>query len=294
MKAACQLTGLPPDTLRAWERRYGVVAPKRDEHGRRIYDTDDIARLRLLRDAVDRGHAIRHVSSLTNPELERLLAESRDEEPDRIANRLVTRLLDAAENYRPDLCDEILGLAIAGFSPRDSVQKVIAPALVEAGTRWHASRLSVAQEHLLTASVERLVNTTMHTFQKVARGPGIVFATLTGERHDIGSRLAAFLAASQGLRCIYLGAELPAHELAEAAKRSKAAAIALSVTTDIPLLKTQIQQLCRNLPRSVELWIGGAFAQDIDDSDLPKECSRFKGFGDFVNRVEILSAQRTA
>jgi methanogenic corrinoid protein MtbC1 len=288
MKVACQLTGLAPDTMRAWERRYGAVTPKRDEHGRRLYDTDDIARLRLLRDAVDRGHAIRHVGPLTNAEIERLLAEGRDDEPDRVANSLVTRLLEAAENYRPDLCDEILGLAIAGFSPRDAVQKIIAPALVEAGTRWHANRLSVAQEHLLTASVERLVMSTMHTFQKVARGPGIVFATLAGERHAIGSLLAAFLAASQGIRCIYLGADLPAHELAEAAKRSKAAAVALSITTEIPSLKTQLDQLRETLPGAVELWIGGGVAQDLLDSDLPRKCFRFKDFGSFVDRVEIV------
>ena len=190
MKAACQLTGLSPDTLRAWERRYSAVQPKRDGNGRRVYERADVARLRLLRQAVDLGQPI-------------------DREPAHGLTDLVTRLLDAVANYRPDLCDEILGLAIAGLSPRDAVQFVLTPALVQAGSRWHSGEFSAAQEHLLTASVERLVMATLHTFQKSARGPGMVFGTLAGERHAIGSLLAAFLAASQGVRCIYLGADLP-------------------------------------------------------------------------------------
>ena len=288
MKSACQLTGISADTMRAWERRYGAVLPKRDENGRRIYDADDIARLRLLRDAVDLGHAIRHMAPLKNAEIEALLRESQDAEPERIASGLVARLIDGAANYRPDLCDEILGLTMTGFSPRDAVHQVIAPALVEAGTRWHANQLSVAQEHLLTASVERLVMSTMHTFQKAARGPGVVFATLAGERHAIGSLLAAFLAASQGIRCIYLGADLPVHELTEAVVRSKASAVALSLVTDIPLLDVQLEQLCHDLPSGIEVWVGGVVAQNLPESTTPEKCIRFRDFDEFLDRIEIL------
>jgi MerR family transcriptional regulator, light-induced transcriptional regulator len=181
-------------------------------------------------------------------------------------------------------------LAIAGLSPREAVRFVVAPALVEVGERWHAGRFSAAQEHLLTASVERLVMTTMHTFQKAARGPGMLFGTLAGERHAVGSLLAAFLGASEGMRCIYLGADLPPFELAQAAVRSSAAVIALSLVTAIPQLESQLDQLCRELPPEIEVWLGGAAAQDIKESTLHQKCVLFTSFDDFLDRVEILRA----
>jgi DNA-binding transcriptional MerR regulator/methylmalonyl-CoA mutase cobalamin-binding subunit len=290
IKTVSQVTGLTADTLRAWERRYSAVQPRRDDGGRRLYDAEDLTRLRLLRQAVDLGHPIHRVARLSLKELEDLLREARGRDPAQSFSALVASLLDAVGSYRSDVCDEILGLAIAALSPSDAVRFVLAPALVEAGTRWHAGQFTAAQEHLLTASVERLVMTTMHTFRKAARGPGVVFGTLSGERHVVGSLLAAFLAASRGLRCIYLGAELPPAELAQAAVRSRAAAVALSLVTAIPALKTQLARLRRQLPPEIELWLGGSAACDLDESSLPKKCVRFSSFDDFLERVEILRA----
>jgi methanogenic corrinoid protein MtbC1 len=226
-------------------------------------------------------------------ELENLLKEARADEPEQGLSELVARLLDAVANYRPDLSDEILGRAIAGLSPRDAVHFVLAPALAEAGSRWHAGEFSAAQEHLLTASVERLVMTTLHTFQKAARGPAMVFGTLAGERHAVGSLLAAFLAASQGLRCIYLGADLPPVELAQAAVRSGAAVVVLSLTIADPAITKQLQRLIRELPAEIEVWLGGAAAQNPGDSSLPERCTRLNNFDDFLKCAEILRETRS-
>jgi MerR family transcriptional regulator, light-induced transcriptional regulator len=292
MKTVTQVTGLTPDTLRAWERRYNVVHPPRDEGGRRLYDAADLAKLRLLRQAVDLGHPIHRAARLSLEELEDLVREARAHDPTQSFRDLITRLLDAVASYRSDLCDEILGLAIASLSPRDAVRSVLAPALVEAGARWHGGQFTAAQEHLLTASVERLVMTTMHTFQKAARGPGMVFGTLTGERHAIGSLIAAFLAASQGLRCLYLGAELPPAELAQAAVRGHAAVVALSLVTAIPHLAGQLAQLRRELPPEIEVWLGGSAVQDLDGASLPEKYIRLSSFDDFLERAEVLRETR--
>lgn len=166
-------------------------------------------------------------------------------------SELVPRLLDAVADDRSDICDEILGLAIVALSPRDAVRFVLAPALVAAGSRWHDGIFSVAQEHLLTASVERLVMMMiMHTLQKAARGPGMLFGTLAGERHAVGSLLAACLAASQGMRCVYLGADLPPPELATAAVRGNTVVVALGVVTAVPQLRIQISSVASLPPAS--------------------------------------------
>src|SRR3954469_3779400 len=66
-------TGLKPDLIRAWERRYGAVEPGRSETRRRFYSDDDIERLLLLRRAVNPGRGISQVASLSNAELGALI-----------------------------------------------------------------------------------------------------------------------------------------------------------------------------------------------------------------------------
>src|SRR5512146_1087905 len=65
IRAVSRLTGIGIDTLRAWERRHRAVTPVRDERGR-MYTDADIARLRLLRGAVEHGHSIGRLAGLTD------------------------------------------------------------------------------------------------------------------------------------------------------------------------------------------------------------------------------------
>jgi MerR family transcriptional regulator, light-induced transcriptional regulator len=294
VKSAAHLTGLSPDLLRAWERRYGVVTPGRDANGRRVYTDADVARLSLLRKAVSLGHPIHRAAHLSMPELERMAFEARQDDLDRFAPRLVERVLEAIDAYRPDRCDEALALALATLSPSDAVRHVLSPLLHKVGEGWHRGELSAAQEHLFSASVERLLMTTIHTYLKAPRGPNILFGTPSGERHALGSLEAAFLAASRGLRCFYLGPDLPPAELAEAARRLEVAVVALSVVsgTDEYQYAQQIEQLRTLLPADMAIWIGGYTADIFDIFSIPANCMLFANLDDYLLRLDVLQAQR--
>jgi DNA-binding transcriptional MerR regulator len=294
VKSAAQLTGLSPDLLRAWERRYGVVRPRRDANGNRAYTDDDVAKLSLLAKVVALGHPIHRAAHLGLPELERLASEARQDDLERLAPRIVARVLEAIEAYRPDRCDEALALALATLSPCDAVRHVLSPLLHKVGDGWHRGALSAAQEHLFSASVERLLMATIHTYLKTPRGPGILFGTPSGERHALGSLEAAFLAASRGLRCFYLGPDLPAAELAEAARRLEVAVVALSVVTrsNGDQYARQIEQLSTLLPADTALWIGGYTTDVFDSGSVPANCTLFSTIDDYLLRLEILQSQR--
>jgi DNA-binding transcriptional MerR regulator len=77
--AVSRLTGITPDTLRVWERRYAAVTPKRTAGGGRLYTTEDIARLKLIRRLVDKGDTISVVAGLSHDELQQRLSESRSD-----------------------------------------------------------------------------------------------------------------------------------------------------------------------------------------------------------------------
>src|SRR5687768_5134535 len=171
IKVASQVTGLSTDVLRVWERRYGVVKPKRNATGQRVYAASDLQRLRLLGKVVACGHPISRVAKLPLPALERLLAEAGEHEPARQHAVLIERALAAAQAYRPDVCDESLGIVMATLPPNEAVRYVFSPLLHAVGERWHQGELSVGQEHLLSACMERLLMSTLNVYQKVASGP---------------------------------------------------------------------------------------------------------------------------
>jgi MerR family transcriptional regulator, light-induced transcriptional regulator len=266
IKATALATGLTVETLRAWERRYGLVQPRRDAAGRRVYRQEDVARLRRLREATDQGHGIGRIAALSDLELARLLAESPSLETRTAASAIVLRMIEAAEQFRPLACEQALTLAVALLAPADLAQEVIGPVLNAVGERWHKGEFSVAQERLVSACVRRQVSLLLDSFERLAHGPAIVFATLPGERHELGLLTAAMLAASRGFRCHYLGADLPAAELAEYACRIRAAVVAVSAVwrDSLPGLQRDLPALQAALPDQCQVWLGGRVAREID------------------------------
>ena len=73
-----QITGIRPETLRAWERRYEVVKPVRTDAGDRLYSQADIDRLLLIKKLVDNGDAISAVANLDQENLERRISNCKD------------------------------------------------------------------------------------------------------------------------------------------------------------------------------------------------------------------------
>jgi len=210
IKAVAQATGLTVETLRAWERRYGVVAPNRDASGRRVYRPEDVLRLRRLREATERGHPIGRLAELSEERLARLLDESPDRRAQATSNAFVGRMLTAAQHFRSAECEQTLTLAIAMLPPQQLVADVLQPLLREVGERWHRGELAVSQERLVSTTVRRHLGLMLDAYDRNARRPPIVFCTLPGERHELGLLMTAMLCASRGFKTHYLGPELPA------------------------------------------------------------------------------------
>ena len=113
IKAVSQATGLSVETLRAWERRYGLVTPARDGAGRRVYRSGDVLRLRRLREATDRGHPIGRIARFDDAQLAALLDGQANAPPRSGGSAFVERILAATQAFRSDECEQALTLAIA-------------------------------------------------------------------------------------------------------------------------------------------------------------------------------------
>jgi len=294
MKAVTLATGLRAETLRAWERRYAIVAPTRDGGGRRAYTARDVARLRRLREATLRGHAIGKLVALTDADLDALLAERGEAESAFPAARaLAARILDAADRFDVEECDQAIAMTFALLPLAAVVDEVLAPALRSVGERWHSGEFSVGQERLVSGSVRRQASAILNSYHATAAGPTIVFATFSGELHELGILMYAALAASHRIRVCYLGPDMPPRDIGEFAARVGAAAVAISIlkAEDPAQSLRELAALRAHLPPGVEIWIGGRGGAPLAASPmLPAGSVPMAGHGDFESRIALLAA----
>jgi DNA-binding transcriptional MerR regulator/methylmalonyl-CoA mutase cobalamin-binding subunit len=292
IKAVSQATGLSVETLRAWERRYGIVAPERDELGRRVYRPEDVLRLRRLREATDQGHPIGRLAPLGDLQLASLLEGSANTPLQATCNAFVERILEAAQRFRAAECEQALTLAIALLPPQQLARDVLKPLLQEVGDRWHRGELTIAQERMVSSSVLKHVSLVLDTYDRCAHRPAMVFATLPGERHELGLLMSAMLCASQGYKVHYLGPDLPPQEIAQFAREVAAIAVAISIVLldSVAGVPAQLEVLSRSLGGNVPIWLGGAAARALPRGDLPASCIVVQDQTDLEQRLEMLAA----
>jgi DNA-binding transcriptional MerR regulator/methylmalonyl-CoA mutase cobalamin-binding subunit len=290
IKAVSRATGLTVETLRAWERRYRVVEPQRDEMGRRVYGPEDVLRLRRLREATERGHPISRLVVLDETALADLLHEPERRPQSAAATAFVERILDAARRFAADECEQALTLAISLMPPACLIEEVLEPLLHEVGDRWHSGQFSIAQERLVSTTVRKHIGLIVESYGRTARRQAIVFATLSGERHELGLLMSAMVCASHGCKVHYLGADLPPQEVARYAQAVGAAVVALSVVLHEGLrdLPAQLASMREALGPGIPVWIGGLAAQAIEPGTLPAQCLVIRDPAELEQRLDVL------
>lgn len=272
IRAVAKITGLSLDTLRAWERRYQAVVPERSDRGRQ-YGSAQIERLLLLRELVHRGHAIGGVASLTDRDLKNLLAQEPvhpTSEPEPMAD-IASPVLSAIESFDSARAGDELNRLAAALSPRDLVYQVAVPLMREVGIRFHNGTLAIAQEHMLSQMLRNLLGSMVRLFRPTDRKAKMVFATPTGEAHEFGILASAMLASMAGIEPAYLGPDLPALEIANAARRVDAQAILLGITVITPATSEHVRTVAAAMPETCELWVGGAGGCNLDISNMGRK-----------------------
>ena len=262
IRAVAKLTGVAIDTLRAWERRHRVVTPVRDHRGR-MYSEADVARLRLVRSALDKGHSIGRLAALTDAELHRLSAPSGESAPPAAAAPQAaidtTALTAALQKFDATAVDRQISRLAAVLPPLELLQDVLMPVLARVGDEWHRGPSRIAHEHLMSSTMRNILGSFLRLYARPDATPRLLFATPAGERHEIGTLGAAMLAASSGLGVAYLGPDLPAGAIVESVGPAGANVLVLGLTATSAgqAREREIQTIVRSLPADVELWVGG-------------------------------------
>jgi len=263
-----RLAGVSTHALRVWERRYGVPTPGRSEGGARLYSDAEVDRLRLLKRAVDRGHAIGQIATLGEPELERLaggpsgVAAGHAE----TAGELLHEFVQAVTTFDATQAERLLERARVLLSARELVLEVLVPLLSCVGQAWLRGELCTASEHVASTLVREHASRLLRQIPADAGAELLLVSTPAAELHELGALLAAAIAKIHGYDVLYLGPNLPAEEIARAARVARADLVAISIVALEPeAAAAEVRALMAALPRGVDLLLGGAQAGPVSE-----------------------------
>ena len=256
--------GLPKETLRVWERRYGFPNPLRDRHDVRLYPADQVVTLRLLRRLVEAGHRPGKVVGRSDESLLALLGQVgvQTRQVDGYEAQQVLERLEAfdAIGLREILNANVLRAGLGAFAAE------IGPGLAKAvGAAWSRGELVIHQEHLFTEQFTTVLRSAINAAQGAGlprRSPRVLFSTFPQEPHALGLLMAEAMFTLEGCLGISLGVQTPIPEIAAAARAHKADILALSFSSMIPTAPAiaGLAELRALVPEVVEIWAGGACA----------------------------------
>ncbi|RMD75407.1 MAG: MerR family transcriptional regulator [Chloroflexi bacterium] len=266
-KAVAQETGVPADTFRAWERRYGIPRPQRTEGGHRLYSERDIATIRWLRDRTAEGLTISQAIALMNDGSETGLSwlnTAVDTEP-HTWERMQARMINALTDFDATRAEQILGEAFALYPLEDVFLKLIQPVMIEIGEQWHAGRISVTAEHFATQFIRRKLSSLFNTYN-VTEGRGlVVVGCAPSEQHDLGALMLAVFLVRHGWQVVYLGPEIPVRDLLDAVRHIQPDLVCLSAsTTETATQLLEIGRALQQVPPPTPLFGYGGRAFNLN------------------------------
>lgn len=225
IRTVSNLTGVNVVTLRAWERRYGLIQPVRTPSGHRLYGREQIDLIHQILGLLKRGLPISQVArALPGPQQQSVRAEQDPWSAHR------DHLVAAVSRFDDAELEHVYSAALALHPIETVTDRLLLPVLRELGRRWQTGEGSVAEEHFFSVYVRDKLGARFHHRARSARGPTVLAACLPDEQHEIGLLVFSLAAHDRGLRVVLLAGRTPLVELPLAARRSHCAAVVLSAT----------------------------------------------------------------
>ena len=267
IKTVSRLTGIPKNTLIAWERRYDLVTPTRLDNGYRVYTSDDLLIINRVKGLLEQGFKISEAALLVlNESADGSNTDVAREEvaPTRKILELQADLIEAIGGYDLDAMDAVFERA-ASLSLDRLINDVVVPVSAKVGDNWATGKFNIAQEHFATSFMkERLFAIFKKMKNVVDEGKKqLLLACITNERHEIGLLCLGIKLRQYGYPVLYLGSDTPASEVADVVNVRNIDAVALSIVNpqEEETVTRYLEELRSMVPAAVEIFLGGSGAQ---------------------------------
>lgn len=301
IQVVSRLSGVPPATLRAWERRYGVPSPARTSSAYRLYDESDIVLIRRMRELVESGMAASDAARLVHETRDALTsagalplvaagivppleAPSGASGPSEAAREPVSqraprtlesleadafdeaaeRVVDATVRFDPEGIERELARAAMLGDALTVFSRVFTPALRRIGDLWHAGELTVAQEHMTSQAMGSTLGQLLRLVQPSDSKKRVVLACFADEEHQIPLYGVGLRFAGWGYRSVLLGARTPPAAIARVVDKLAPEVVALSLTvTPFPARARELVDEYADACRGTTWIVGGAAAESV-------------------------------
>ena len=290
LREVAELTGLSEFTLRGWEGRYGAITPQRTSTGRRLYRTEDVVKLNLLKDLVGLGHRIGDIATQGEAKLRKLLSTpgssdstSTSTPPD------IQKIFEEGQSFAWGAIHKTFERERNQRSGEDYACNFLLPFLQELNRRIGLGQISISLEHIFSSMIkEELARIRTQTRFKPSR-QRFILCTPEGDHHELGLLIAFTLLSLKGIQSLYLGPHVPKKELCETALRFGATHILVTST----LLRSEgavedplklLSFLSRHLPQFSTLWVAGRGFQKLPPSQVDR-VSHLASFEALVARL---------
>jgi len=243
LKVVLKETGIAADTLRAWERRYGLPMPQRSAGGHRLYSQRDIETIKWLMKRQQDGLSISRAVDLWNEQLtsgtdplagsapSNLIAAStiseRYQSADTTLDSLRAQWVEACISFNESGAEQILNQAFSILPVEAVCLEVLQKGMFEVGELWYENRSSVQQEHFASGLAIRRLDTLLSASPAPTRNHSIIVGCPPNESHTFTPLLLALLLRRRGFNVVYLGANVPLRQFTEAVRNAKADLVVL-------------------------------------------------------------------
>jgi DNA-binding transcriptional MerR regulator len=276
-------TGLSAHVIRAWERRHQAILPQRSKGRRRLYTASDIDRLLLLKQAIQLGHRISTIAALETSALIDLIHAPPQHRPalpvscetpiGSDVQEVIHACMQAVAALDGTALNRLLQEAAVCFSRYDWLENIVRPLMDQVGRRWSQGKLRIVQAHRASEVVHaHLVRMLDCPVDHGARQLCLLVATPTGQHCCLGALAVSIIAQDHGWHPVFLGASLPAEEIAAACSLLGPKVIALSITCRFEdrFTANELNRLCGFLDGRCSLVIGGrasrVYRRQVEDA----------------------------
>ena len=264
IKQASIRSGVSVPLIRAWERRYGVVSPKRTPSGYRLYDDQAIATLVRVRELTENGWTASEASRAViagevavptaRPQPATLI---NSEEAHAEAADLVGRFVQSAAAMDIAATGAVLDEIFARGSFEAIVDDLLMPALIALGSAWSDGKLDVAAEHAASAAIHRRLSA-LYEAAATVEEPLVVVGLPPGSRHELGALAFAVALRRRGVGVLYLGPDVPVASWVHVIEQNRARVAIMSVVQDVDRGSAlDVANALRDIGGSPALAVGG-------------------------------------
>ncbi|MBY0092493.1 MerR family transcriptional regulator [Priestia megaterium] len=207
IKAISNMVGIQPGTLRAWERRYQILNPVRNDSGHRLYTEEDLRKLKWLTEKVSGGFTISQAVSLLETESSTVGTfeeEGEVDSPQKIRDELLTMLLSFEEGKAQDLINHAFSL----YSVEKVVIDILGSLLVMVGDMWEKGRITSAHEHYTTQVLKTRISMIFYSLPSNGLLPKAIAVCGPNETHEVGLLVFTLFLRRKGFEVIYLGSSI--------------------------------------------------------------------------------------